>query len=241
MLAYLLEAVLIMAHPFAPFITETIWQTLDWENGTVLAGKVQRAVINNDRSKAMTFAEVKNIVTEVRYIVKTLKVKDASLCYKDDAFVHDNAATIARLAGLKEVIQAKPQPGNGLPLTNTRHECWLSISQAVSQRYFKDIQAKQGHYINTIKQLKTRLDNQAYVKNAPDAVVEQTKGQLKEAHESLAAIEVEMQKFTIRPENVEDAQQPPADVPPEDMPPVGTATPDAPGGGQTSGGGQTQV
>ena len=31
LLAYLLETVLILAHPFAPFVTETIWQTLAWE------------------------------------------------------------------------------------------------------------------------------------------------------------------------------------------------------------------
>lgn len=226
LLAYLLESVLILAHPFAPFITETIWQTLDWENGTVLAGKTRRTVINNDKSKAAAFAEIKAIVTEVRYITKTLKVSGVSLCYSDSSFLRDNAAIIARLARLQEVVQAQPQPGSGLSLTGTRHDCWLNISQSVSQRYFQEIQAKQGQHINTVKQLKARLGNKAYVKNAPKEVVEQTRQQLKEAEELLAAVEAEMQQFTIKP--TDSPEDNPA--PPDPAPPVGTTSPTGPGG-----------
>src|SRR5699024_7143843 len=32
MLAWVLETSLRIAHPFAPFVTETIWQTLSWKN-----------------------------------------------------------------------------------------------------------------------------------------------------------------------------------------------------------------
>src|SRR3990167_1596487 len=35
-LARVLEATLIVLHPFAPFVTETIWQTLKWEDGSIL-------------------------------------------------------------------------------------------------------------------------------------------------------------------------------------------------------------
>src|SRR5665213_477489 len=41
-LAYLLEAVLTLAHPFAPFVTETVWQTLAWEADSILATRTLR-------------------------------------------------------------------------------------------------------------------------------------------------------------------------------------------------------
>src|SRR5206468_12998236 len=37
LLAFVLEAVLTLAHPFAPFVTETIWHTLAWEPDSLLA------------------------------------------------------------------------------------------------------------------------------------------------------------------------------------------------------------
>jgi valyl-tRNA synthetase len=53
--------------------------------------------------------------------------------------------------------------------------------------------------VNIEKQLRARLDNKAYVKNAPKEVVEQTKQQIKDAKNRLAALEAEMERFTITP------------------------------------------
>ncbi|HVX57955.1 MAG TPA: class I tRNA ligase family protein, partial [Candidatus Saccharimonadales bacterium] len=197
LLAYLLETVLILAHPFAPFITETIWQTLRWEGDTVLAGKVQRAVIDNDKAQAADFAEVKAIVTEIRLITKTLKVSGITLCYANAPFLARNAAIIRRLGGLQDVVEA--QPGQGLFLTSTKHTCWLNVAPSVAQRYFREIQIKQGQYISTVKQLQARLNNEQYVKHAPHQVVDETRAQLKETQELLAALEAEMHRFTITP------------------------------------------
>jgi valyl-tRNA synthetase len=197
LLAYLLETVLILAHPFAPFVTETIWQTLKWEGDTILAGKLQRPVTSHDKAKAADFTEVKNVVTEVRFITKALNVTGVSLCYTSSNFLRDNAAIIKRLARLQDVVQT--QQGGGLHLTGTKHASWLTIDQSVAQKYFTEMQARQGQQINLIKQLRSRLDNKEYVKNAPRDVVDQTRQQLKEAEELLAALETETQRFTITP------------------------------------------
>jgi valyl-tRNA synthetase len=197
LLAYLLETVLVLVHPFAPFLTETIWQTLKWEGDTVLAGKPQQPVIGHDKARAADFTEVKAIVAEARFITKALKATGAKLCYKKDDFLRDNAAVIKRLARLQDVVQA--EQGQGLHLTGTKHACWLDIEHSAAQTYFTEMQAKQGQQINAIKQLKARLANKSYVANAPREVVEETRQQLKEAEELLATMQQEMQRFTIKP------------------------------------------
>jgi valyl-tRNA synthetase len=197
LLAYLLETVLILAHPFAPFITETIWQTMVWEPGTTLAARVQKKVIDSDKRKAADFTEIQAIVTEVRFITKALKTSGITLSYENASFFKDNAAIIKRLARLQNVVQT--QQGSGLSLTSTTHACWLNVDQSTAQKYLSEIQAKQGQQINIANQLRARLKNKDYVKNAPREVVEQTKQQLKEAEDLLTAFQAETQRFTITP------------------------------------------
>lgn len=194
LLAYLLEQVLLLAHPFAPFLTETIWQTLAWEDDSILAGKQLADVLGADKQQVKDFSEVQAIVAEARYIVRAVKVADATLYYTDVPFLRDNAATIKRLAGLKAVSEV--QDGAGLALTSTKLNCWLDIDKATAQAYVRELEAQREAQNKLIEQLKSRLANKSYVENAPKAVVEQTKDQLAEAEDKLASVDKEIKRFS---------------------------------------------
>jgi valyl-tRNA synthetase len=195
LLAYLLEAVLTLAHPFAPFVTETIWQTLAWEADSLLAGRPLQKAIGGSTGPAAEFAEIQAIVTEARYITRALKVAGATLYYTDVPFLRDNAKAIKRLAGLQAVTEVRA--GAGLHLTSTKHTCWLDIDKGTARAYLKELEAKCAKQANDIKQLEARLDNKDYVKSAPKAVVEQTKDQLKATRELLASLDQERQRFEV--------------------------------------------
>jgi valyl-tRNA synthetase len=197
LLAYLLEATLTLAHPFAPFLTETIWQTLAWEQDSILAVLPLQPITDSDTKQAADFEAIKVIVTEVRLITKAMKVKGATLSYKDAPFIRDNAGIIKQLTHLSEVSQGAA--GTGLHLTGTRYPVWLNVDNKAAQTYLRELQTKQGRQIALIKQLKQRLDNASYVQGAPKEVVDQTKAQLKEAEELLSTWEAEMQRFTFTP------------------------------------------
>ncbi|HXE09824.1 MAG TPA: class I tRNA ligase family protein, partial [Verrucomicrobiae bacterium] len=207
LLAYLLETVLILAHPFAPFVTETIWQTLKWEGDSVLAGRLQRAVIPADKGKAAAFTEVQTVVSEARFIVQALHTSEAVLAYTGDDFLQNNAPLLKQLSGVKDVV--KVEQGGGLRLITTKHDAWLQVSQQAAQNYHKEIQIKQGQQINVIKHLKARLGNQAYVQHAPHEVVEQSRGQLQEAEKLLATLETELHRFTFVPTAASEPETPP--------------------------------
>ena len=194
LLEYLLEAVLTLAHPFAPFVTETIWQTLAWEKDSLLAVRTLGKPLDYDKQQAADFTEIQAIVREVRLILNALKVSGVTLYYTDAPFLRDNAEIIKRLARLEAVTEV--QGGAGLHLTSTKYPCWLDIDRATAQSYLEELAGKRSKQLAVIKQLESRLGNKSYAKNAPKEVVEQTKQQLAEAEELLRSIEQEQQRFS---------------------------------------------
>jgi valyl-tRNA synthetase len=193
LLAYLLEQILIIAHPFAPFLTEAIWQTLAWEKDSILASRQLAKIHDSDKKKAADFTEIQTVVTEARAIINALKVSGVTLYYTDVPFLGENALTIKRLARLKEVTEVRD--GNGIYLTGTKYRAWLDIEKSKAQEYVKELDGKRSKQQASIKQLAGRLSNNSYVQNAPKAVIEQTKEQLKAAQELLSSIEAEQKRF----------------------------------------------
>jgi valyl-tRNA synthetase len=194
LLAYVLEQVLLIAHPFAPFLTETIWQTLAWENDSILAGRELSKIIDHSKGQAEDFEEIKAIVSESRYICRALHVSGITLYYTDVPFLRDNAAIIKRLGNLHAVSEVRD--GTGLFLTSTKHRCWLDIDAGTAKAYLRELEARRREQQAVIEQLQKRLENKNYVKNAPKEVVSQTKDQLKTAQEMLATLEAEEKRFT---------------------------------------------
>jgi valyl-tRNA synthetase len=193
LLAYLLEQVLLIAHPFAPFLTETIWQTLAWEQDSILASREAGKIIGHDKQQAADFEEIMAIVSETRFICRALHVAGVTLYYTDVSFLRDNAAIIKRLARLQAVTEVKD--GTGIFLTSTKHRSWLDIDAGTAQAYLRELEGKRRQQMAIIEQLQKRLENKSYVDHAPKTVVNQTKDQLKEASELLATIEAEEKRF----------------------------------------------
>ena len=194
LLAYLLEQILLLAHPFAPFLTETIWQTLAWEDDSVLATRVLGKPLGSDKKRAAEFSDVQAIITEVRFITNALRVSGATLYFSDSSLVTNNADVIKGLARLEAVEKA--EAGEGIALTSTAERCWLDIAPEAAKAYLSELTGKHERQGSLIKQLEGRLDNKNYVDNAPAAIVQQTKDQLETAKSQLAALEAEQKRFS---------------------------------------------
>ena len=193
LLTEVLSIVLAYLHPFAPFVTETIWQTLEWTGDGVLAAQQWPAVPKADDKQARAFDDIQKIVTESRFITKTLNVVDATLYYTDVPFLTENAKLIKRLARLGDVTEVRN--GTGLALTSTPHRCWLDIEPAAASHFLEQLAAQRSAQKDVVERLAKRLSNKAYLKHAPGAIVKQTKEQLAEAETRLKSIDHERERF----------------------------------------------
>lgn len=197
-LAYGLETILKLAHPFAPFVTEAIWQTLKWSEGEEAADLLIASEWPErqdfDAKEAAAFEEVKNIVAEIRYIKSTLKLRhQLTLYHAGDEFILSFAGTIKALSGLHEIKEVRD--GRGLHLTSTDHPAWLDIDQETANTFVKELKTKVEEQQALIKNLEARLNNKSYVDNAPKQIVEQTKEQLVAAKETLQKVREEHDRF----------------------------------------------
>lgn len=194
-LAYSLETILKLAHPFAPFVTETIWQTLKWEGDSLLITSSWPKTHRADSKAANVFEQVKTLVTEIRYIKATMKLGHTNVLYhKGEKFLEEHKQLICALARIKDIIEVKD--GDGLHLTGPAFDCWLDIDNATAQAFVAELGQKIAEQENTITQLNGRLSNDSYVKNAPKAIVEQTRDQLENAKEQLQKLSEERSRFS---------------------------------------------
>jgi valyl-tRNA synthetase len=173
MLAWVLDTCLRLAHPFAPFVTETIWQTLSWHSSLLIKTKWP-AAIECDDIAAAEFGRLKHLVTEARFVISGLPgdVK-YSLLYQNDSLIADNTELIKRLAKLKDVTEVDTP--RGMRLANSGREAWLDISAKTLEKHKTNLQTRLSEANELIKTLEQRLGNKSYVEKAPSALVEESR------------------------------------------------------------------
>ncbi|MBP7760730.1 valine--tRNA ligase [Candidatus Saccharibacteria bacterium] len=174
MLAWVLETCLKLTHPFAPFVTETIWTTLKFEETLLIRSSWPEAVVFDDIA-ASEFDRLRELVIETRYVASELVGKQIML-YEHDTLIEDNRSLIARLARLEDVrhvIQPK-----GLRLAVPNREAWIDITEDELYEHQTKLELRLVKCREDVDRLQSRLANENYVVSAPAHLVEETRAQL---------------------------------------------------------------
>lgn len=192
MLAWVLDTSLRIAHPFAPFVTETIWQTLGWWHEELLVGaKWPKITIEYNDIAAAEFERLQQLVVEARFVAADLPGnKKYSLLYQEDVLISDNSELIKHLARLEEVREAD-QP-RGLRLAASNREAWLDVDEETLYQHQTNLEVRLAEARQAITMLEGRLSNAHYVDKAPTHLVEETRKQLGEKQELVTRLEREL-------------------------------------------------
>lgn len=191
-LNFVLEGILKLAHPFAPFVTEAIWQTLHADDNSMLITEGWPEIVEADSKRAQEFERLKSIVTEVRFIQHNMSLAKTPLVHSSDALIENSSELIKRLAKTGEITSGE---GSGVRLTDSKSGAWLNISDKKIAEYTSKLEADKLLTKQAITNLEERLKNKSYVNNAPAHIVDQTKDQLKEQKQLLEKIEEDIKRY----------------------------------------------
>lgn len=191
MLAWVLDTSLTLVHPFAPFVTETIWQSLAWHND-LLISTPWPAQKTYDDIAAAEFSRLQKLVIEARYVMSELPGNERyTMLYQNDALVADNADLIKHLARLKDV-QAIDAP-RGLRLAASGREAWLDLTEEVMYEHQTNLEVRLAETRAFVTTLEARLSNENYIKKAPENLVEESRKQLETKQKIIDRLEAELE------------------------------------------------
>ena len=177
-----LEHLLIVLHPFAPFVTETIWQNLSWTDDMIISQKWPKK-LEFDPITAEQFENIRSIVSEVRTTLQALpgtnNANKYALMYDKDSLVEDNLLLIKALTRVPDInaLEGKPK---GLRLALANHELYLDVPEKVVAEYKDALTEKILSVGRELDALNLRMSNPNYVEKAPEHLVKETKDQIKE-------------------------------------------------------------
>ena len=196
LLSWVLATSLKIAHPFAPFVTETIWQTLNYTDG-ILMREAWPTPEKFDPIAAEQFEQLKLLVAEGRWVIAELPGnKKYRLLYGNDSLIAENQDTIKHLMRL-EAIEHTDQP-RGLRLAAANREAWLDIDSETLYQHQENLEMRLAEARQKLAGLKKRLENPTYVEKAPAHLVEETREQLAEQEKIITRLVSELEVISLK-------------------------------------------
>ncbi len=192
-LAHTLSCVLKIAHPFAPFLTETIWQTMHPDKDSLLIKQSWPKNHDYSKGKAKDFEKVQKIVSELRHIKTTLHIKKGGLYYNHAPFVSAQSELIKSLVNLENVGQVKD--GRGLSLISVEEKCWLDVDLDSVERFNKELEGQITDIEKQVGLLESRLANANYVAKAPKELVDESKQKLADLNNDKEVISKQIEHY----------------------------------------------
>lgn len=190
------EDLMVLLHPFMPFISEEIWHQLkDRGEGAdcIVASYPSSGSFDQDLNHKME--EVRTIVTKVREIrsSKGLSPKESLelICSNEGhwLFSSDLMGTLTKMANISEVKTTSESPEQAISFVVGTDKFFVPIGDMIDveeeiKKLEKDLEYAQGFVASVEK----KLSNERFVQNAPEQVVDKERQKLSDGKERMEKI-----------------------------------------------------
>ena len=203
-LAYVLTGTLKLLHPFMPFITEEIYQSLPHDCESIMISEYPKfcetLVFEADAEK------MNRVITAIKAIrarrnemnvVPSRKAKVYIVTKYTDSFNDSTAVFFSRLASASEVeitdsaasLEGVVSADNAVQIITDSATIFLPLSDIIdTEKEIARLEAEQKKLLSEIERLEKKLSNEGFVAKAPAAVVEGEKAKLVKYKENLEGV-----------------------------------------------------
>jgi valyl-tRNA synthetase len=194
-LAWVLDGILKLLHPFMPHITEEIWQTLNQAQDEVLAQqpypRVEKDVIDEELEESFnllceTIRTIRNLraVAEIKpgvlapVILQSEAEKERTILQTGENYLH----SLGKVEKLSIVAQLEAEPPQAIASVVGTIQILIPLSGIVDIAALRGKLEKKLNKLETEIQLLTgRLDNPGFVNKAPEELITKVKADRSEA------------------------------------------------------------
>ena len=192
------EQLMLLLHPFMPFLTEEIWQDLaERKDGESICVAALPKAVEADIQALARFALAQEVVSAVRNVrkQKNLPQKEALelKVVRDENYPAEFEAAIVKMANIAQVsfVTEKNPMDAAFIVKTTQYFVPMGDNidkEAEIAKLEKDLAYQQGFLATVMK----KLSNERFVSSAPAQVVENEQNKKRDAEAKIAAIEEQL-------------------------------------------------
>jgi valyl-tRNA synthetase len=203
-LKHVLTTALKLLHPFMPFVTESIWQNTG--KGMLITAEWPTVDPRwNFENESAEMGRVMELVTAIRSlraeanVDATKKIHAIVYAHEDLELIQDKAEIIKRLAnlGTLEISETGDKVEKSLTCFVGDLEVYLPLAELIDMDAEKKrLQKEVDELEQFAKSLEAKLSNEAFVKNAPPAIVEKEQARLVEVKAKSEKLKAQLEELS---------------------------------------------
>ncbi len=202
---------MLLLHPFMPFVTEEIWhalQTIGKDDEKTAFINANFSIMNQhlptsvffDQRMLDEFDTAREVIAGVRNIRNTrnLSPKEAlevSFITSDERYRFDRFNGIVRkLVNVSNISEVKDKPAGALSFMVGTMECFVPMPENVNKdEELKKLQDELKYAEGFLNSVLKKLSNEKFVNGAPAAVIEKERNKQRDAETKIAALKAQIE------------------------------------------------
>ena len=191
--SFMMANILKILHPFIPFFTETVWSkneyTSIFNQDLILSDWPNYKPLNKYNKSKNEINKIIELISNIRSSKSELKITPKLFCdisfleksSKLKKLIEKNFDLIKQIGRINNITKSKSGNNNSIDILVFKEKLSLTFSEEVDLESQKEsIFQKLENLKKQLNALKDKLKNKAYLKNAPNDIVQNDKKLLKE-------------------------------------------------------------